>query len=265
MIQLRRAFRGIRDTAGKHIPEILIAAETIGVVAVGYFSAKGALEANRRLAEYEAVTENVDISTKDKIRISAPCYVPAVCAGLGTTLCFLYGHKVNAARLTTALAATATAEKALAENREAVQELFKKKGLQKVDTYVNEKNAKEYLNSTRPVYETGHGTTLCCETFLTGMKFHASPEWIYKCVNDYNAWINNGEDPCMNDFLSLLIPLLDPSELPSVGENLRMRRDPSSGRLELMEIQLDSALTETGEPYLMFTQRHPMETRYAGI
>ena len=264
-MRLQYAFKSLKSAINNNLPEILIAVEIIGVGVVGYFSARGALEANKRLAEYEAVVGTVDIPVKDKVRISAPCYVPAICAGLGTTLCFLYGHKVNAAKLGTALAATATAERALAENREAVQELFKKKGLQKVDTYVNEKHVNEYLNSTRPVYETGHGTTLCCETFLTGMKFHASPEWLYKCVNDFNEWINNGEDPCMNDFLSLLIPLLDPSELPAVGENLRMRIDPNTNRIGLMKIQLDSALTETGEPYLMFTQQNPMETRYAGI
>ena len=264
MIQLRRAFTGIRNVSEKYLPEILVITEVLGVAAVGYFSARGALEAEKRIAEYQETSE-YDITIQEKIKISAPCYIPAVCAGLGTAVCMLYGRKVNAARLGTALAATATAEKALSDNREAVQELFKKKGLQKVDTYVNEKHMNEYLNSTRPVYETGHGTTLCCETFLTGMKFHASPEWVYKCVNDFNEWINNGEDPCMNDFLSLLIPLLDPSELPAVGENLRMRIDPNTNRINLMKIQLDSALTETGEPYLMFTQQNPMETRYSGI
>ena len=264
-MRLQYVFKSLKSAIHNNLPEILIAVEIIGVGAVGYLSARGALEANRRIAEYEGVVGTVDIPTKDKVRISAPCYVPAICAGLGTALCFLYGHKVNAAKLGTALAATATAERALAENREAVQEIFKKKGLQKVDTYINEKHAKEYLNSSRPVYETDHGTTLCCEAYQTGMKFHASPEWIYKCVNDFNSWINNGEDPCFNDFLSLLVPLLDASELPEAGENLRMRINPDTNRIMLMEIQLDSGLTSTGDPYLIFTQRYPLVTRYAGI
>ena len=265
MIRLGKAFKGLGNAVSDNLPKLLTFAEIVGVCAVGYFSAKGALEANKRLAEYEASVGTVDISTKDKIKIAAPCYVPAVFAGLGTSLCFFYGHKVNAAKLTTALAATATAEKALADNREAIEEVFKKKGLQKVDTYINEKHMKEYLSSTKPVYETGHGNTLCCEAYLTGMMFRASPEWIYKCVNDFNAWINNGEDPSMNDFLSLLIPLLDPSMYPEVGEGFRMRLNPMTNKLNLMEIQLDSELTETGEPFLIFTQRNTMEYRNANL
>ena len=261
MARISYALKELRNLIGGHIPELLIAVEMLGVGAVGYFSAKGALEANKRLAEYEAVVGTVDISTETKIRISAPCYVPAICAGLGTVACFLYGHKLNTAKLATALATTATIEKTLADNREAVTEVFKKKGLQKVDTYINEKHAQEYLQSVRPIYETGHGNTLCCETYLTGTKFHASPEWIYKCVNDFNASINMGEDPSMADFLSLLIPIINPWELPEYSTDLRMYRDRTTNQLDLMEIQLDSGLTETGEPYLMFTQRGRLEYR----
>lgn len=264
MFRPKAVLKGLGNGISRNLPEILMVCEIIGVAGVGYFSAKGALEANKRLAEHEAMSGNTDISTIETIKIAGPCFVPAVAAGLGVVGMVLYGKKLNAAKLTAALTATATAERALRDNREAVEELFKKKGLQKVDTYINEKNMQEYLGSNKIIYETGHGSTLCCESFLTGMKFRASPEWIFKCENDFNAWINNGDDPCMNDFLSLLIPLLDPRELPDVGEGLRMPINPLTNRPELMSIQLDSELTETGEPFLLFTQRNVPMYREAG-
>ena len=46
MARISYALKELRNLIGGHIPELLIAVEMLGVGAVGYFSAKGALEAN---------------------------------------------------------------------------------------------------------------------------------------------------------------------------------------------------------------------------
>ena len=261
MIRPSMFFKGVGGWASQHLPQILSVGAFVCGCAASVFAAKGALEANKRIAEYEARVEDVDISTKDKIRISAPCYVPAIVAGLGAAACLIFANKITVGQLATAAAATATAERALADNREAIKEIFNKKGLQKVDTFINEKRTAQFLGMDDKVYESGHGSTLCCESWLTGIKFHAKPEWIRKCVNDFNFLLNNGADPCMNDFIQMLIPLLNTNELPDIGENLRMPIDMLTKKPLLMDIQLDSILTDDDQTVLTFTQRNPPVSR----
>ena len=165
MIRPSVFFKGLGGFASKHLPEIL-SGVSIGLIAVtGIFAGKGALEANKRIAEYEARVESVDISVQEKVRISAPCYVPAIIAGLGAAVCIIFANKISFTQLAAATTATAAAEKALMENRAAIKEMFNKKGLQKVDQYINESHAKEYLSANTQIYETSHGNTLCCEGF----------------------------------------------------------------------------------------------------
>lgn len=256
-------FKGLGGFFSRHLPETLSCVSIGLIVVTGVCAGKGALEANKRIAEYEAKVETTELSTREVIQVAAPCYVPAVLAGLGAATCIIFSNKISLGQLAAAATATATAEKALAENREAIQAVFNKKGLQKVDQYINENHAKEYFSSKTPIYETSHGSVLCCESYLTGLKFKASAEWVKKCMNDYNAGLNGGEDPNMNDFIQLLLPLLDASQLPAVGENLRMPIDPITRRPKLMDLQFDSTLTDDDNVMLMFTQRNVPVSRPA--
>lgn len=263
MIRPSMFFKGVRGAVSQHMPQILSGtAFALGVVA-SVCAAKGALEANKRIAEYEARVETTDIPMQDKVRISAPCYVPAVVAGLLAAGCLIFANKITLGQLAAAATATATAERALSDNREAIKEIFNKKGLQKVDTYINEKRGAQFLSLDDRVYESGHGSTKCCETWLTGLKFHASPEWIYKCVNDFNFLLNNGQDPSMNDFIQMLLPLFDTQLLPEIGENLRMPIDKITGQPKLMEVQLDPIMDDDNQVLLTFTQRHAPKSRAA--
>lgn len=263
MIRPSMFFKGVGGWASQHMPQILsVTAFGLGV-AGAVFAGKGALEANKRIAEYEGRVGTVDISPKEKVKIALPCYVPAIIAGLGMGACLIFANKITLGQLATAAAATATAERALADNREAIKEIFNKKGLQKVDTYINEKRGAQFLSMDDRVYESGHGSTKCCETWLTGLKFHASPEWIYKCVNDFNFLLNNGQDPSMNDFIQMLLPLFDTQLLPEIGENLRMPIDKITGQPILMEVQLDPIMDDDNQVLLTFTQRHAPKSRAA--
>ena len=253
--------KGAGGWASKHLPQILSgAAFGLGIV-TAVCAGKGALEANKRIAEYEARIESTDLTTQEKVKISLPCYVPAIIAGLGMGVCIFFANKITLGQLATAAAATATAERALADNREAIREIFNKKGLQKVDTYINEKRVAQFVGMDDRIHESGHGSTLCCESWLTGLKFHASPEWIHKCENDFNFLLNNGGDPCMNDFIQMLLPLLDVKELPEIGENLRMPIDKLTKKPMLMVVQLDPVLNDNEQVILTFTQRNPPVSR----
>ena len=253
-MRLGMFMKGLQGGISKHLPQILTGA-AIGLGGISMvFAAKGALEAHKRILEYEATLDTDDVSTKEIVCISAPCYIPAGLAFAGSVACMIGANKINAAKLVAAISSAVAAEKTLAENREAITQVFNKNGLKKVDQYLNETKGREYLRLDTPIYETGHGSVLCCEAYFTGVKFRASHEWVRKCVNDYNAMINEGKDPCTNEYLCLLLQNVD-FRLPESGEITRMPIDHVTGRPRLMEIQIDSDLTAEGEPYLVITQR----------
>ena len=242
-----------------NLPTILTGVGVVGVGVTAFLAGKGALVADQYLNENIENPEELDL--KDKTKLTYKFYIPAAVAGIGTAACIIGANRISVKQLAAAATLATTTEKLLIENREKVEELFGEKGLRKLDEKLNEDHAIKYFSNLDNVYETGHGSILCCEGYLTGTKFRATPEWIYKCVNDFNAMLNAGEELCYNDFMTLLRPNIDINLLPKCGDTM-VYNPQINGRL--MEIVLDSGLIpETGEPYLIFTQRNiPIDNSY---
>ena len=237
---------------GKHLPTILTIAGVGGVAGTAFLACKATLKTDQKLKEFEA--ENGRQPTKQEaFKIGIRHYSPAIFAGLCTGACIIGANRVSAKQLATVTAVASTAKKALDENRDKVKELFGDKGLRKVDEKINEDHAIQYFGSTGKIYETGHGSTLCCEGFLTGLLFRASREWIGKIVNEFNARIIAGEILSYNDFIEMLIPTIDPRILPAVGDQFGYNHEIRRALLEIVE---DSFLLSDGsEPGLIFTLR----------
>lgn len=251
-MNVRQVLNTGRKIVLDNLPTILTTVGIVGLGATAVLSAKGGITAEKFIQDN--VEKPEELSTKDRIKITYKCYIPAVVTGVGATACIIGANRVSMKQLATMATVATTTEKMLSENRDKVKDLFGEKGLRKLDEKLNEDHAAEYFQSLDNVYETGHGSVLCCEGFLTGTKFRANPEWIHKCVNDFNAMLNAGEPACYNDFLELLIPTIDSSMLPAQGYSLGFNPN-INGRL--MEINLDSGLLpDTHEPYLIFNQRN---------
>ena len=242
-----------------NLPTILTGVGVVGIGVTAFLAGKGALAADKYLNENVENPEELDV--KDKLYATYKCYIPAVVAGIGTAACVIGANRFSVKQLAAAATFATTTEKLLIENREKVEELFGEKGLRKLDEKLNEDHAARYFSSMDNVYETGHGSILCCEGYLTGTKFRATPEWIYKTVNIFNAALNAGEELCFNDFIEMLIPTIDINMLPECGNNM-VFNPAINGKL--MEIVVDSGLLpDTHEPYLIFTQRNiPIDNSY---
>lgn len=250
---------------GNHVPEILTGIGIGGVVVTAFFAGKGTLVADQKLKEYEETRKKAGVTTqidwKEKLKLTWKYYTPAIFAGLGTALSIFMANRVSAKQLATVMTVATTTQKVLTENREAVKEVFGEKGLRKVDEKINETNAAQYFNNVTHVYETGRGTSLCCEGFLTGMLFRANREWVRKCVNDFNARLIAGERLSYNDFIQTLIPTIDPSVLPAAGDLLGYNLDV---RRHLLEIVEDSFLTyDSSEAGYIFKLREMPLLNYA--
>jgi len=243
-----------------NLPTILTGLGIVGVGATAFFAGQGALKAERYLNENVETPKGCELSFKEKAKLTYRFYIPAALTGAATIGCIIGANRVSVAQLATMTTVATATEKALVDHRNTIEEVFGEKGLKKVDEKLNQQAVARYFGTVGDVYETGHGSVLCCEGQFTGIKFRANPEWVHKCVNDYNAELNAGHPQSMNDFLMLLIPNIDTATLPTdldvKGFNLEI-----NGRL--MELEEDSGLLETThEPYLIFRQRNYPLTNY---
>lgn len=247
-MDIRNGISHIAIFTKRHLPAILTGFGMIGVPLTAFIAGKATLEANKKIKE-ETKKKGEKLTKTETAKVIYPYYLPVAVAGVSTMACIYMSNKSAASQLATAITAARNIEQQVLDNRTSVENVFGKKGLRKVDENINERYAREYFLNEH-IYETGHGSTLCCEGFLTGMLFHADREWVRKCVNDFNARLIDGEILSYNEFLQMLIPTIDWSLLPKAGDLFGYNLDIRRRTLEIVE---DSFLTQdTREPGYVF-------------
>lgn len=245
------AYSGMRMIK-RNLPVILTASGVVGVGVTAFLTGKAVLNADQKIKNREEEINDI-LTNTEKLKLVYTEFIPPVVAGLATTACIIGAHKSSAQQIATVVTAARNIEKQLSDNREAVTELFGDRSLRKVDEKVNEKNAARYFDNATTIYETGHGSVLCCEGFLTGALFRANREWVRKVVNDFNMRLIDGEILSYNDFIQMLIPTFDSELLPNAGEVFGYNLDIRRLTLEIVE---DSFLTQNDpEPGYIFNVR----------
>lgn len=241
--------------AKNNAPVILTGIGVVGIGCTAFFAAKGTLKADKHLKELEDAGEKPETKW-EIVKAVYPYYIPAGLSILVASGCVIGATGISLKQLATMTTVATTMEQALKENREKVQEVFGEKGLRKIDEKINESHAAKYFSDTGTIYETGHGSVLCCEGFLTGALFLANPEWIHKNVNDFNARLLDGEILSYNEFVQMVIPSFDQQLLPAAGDKFGYQYDINQ---RLLRIVMDSFITPDGRPGLIFTvQEVPM-------
>lgn len=254
------------NTFKRNLPIILTVTACAGVVTTAILTGKAVLKADQLVKEKE---EEIDdcLTNTEKAKLVWKEFVAPVASGVATGACIIGANRSAAHQLATVITAAKTIEKQWMDNRDAANDIFGDRGLRKIDERVNEKRAGQFLSNEKTIYETGHGTCLCCEGFLTGALFRADREWVRKCVNDFNLMLIDGEHLSYNDFIRMLIPTIDGNVLPRAGDIFEYNLDVSKRTLEIVE---DSFLSsDTSTPVYIFNVRkmplildYPYEARY---
>ena len=254
-----------------NLPTILTGVGVAGIGLTAFLAGRGSLKAEHLLEEKYGTTE--DLGFVQKVKDTYVCYLPALGVGLASAACIIGAHKMDMAEIAKITAVATTAEKALVENREKVEEVFGEKGLRKVDEAINEAHASKYVTTDfKDVYDTGAGHVLCCEGYLTGRLFYADPPYIHRTVNKFNELLldlherrvdghiyNVQPGECVNKFFMMLWPDLNPDRLPEIGNEIGF----NMGVTGLVQIVCDSGLIEgTDTPYLIFTFKNPPISGY---
>lgn len=231
----------------KHSADILTGLTATGVVLTAFETHKATLRAEEYLRVNGYDKANPDTQRVLKLNAAKHYIVPAA-IGLGTISAAVGANYINHRQIAGLAAACSVAETALNENREKLQELLGDKTLQKFDEEVAKEKAQTILKNDDEILDTGRGHTLVVDTYFTGRKLWASPEYVRRCVNEYNERVNN-DNYCSSYelaeilFRDVLRGAIIPEQNYDHGYNVHING--------LLRMGFTSGIDEvTGEPYL---------------
>lgn len=192
-------------------PAILTAVGIVGTVGTAYLTGKASFKAADKIrdAKIEQFTTHegpitdklqLDLSAKEKVKLTWLMYLPAAGAGIGTITAIFMAQKINASRLAAMAGAYAISERAYNEYKEKVQEKF---GIAK-EANVRDEIAQDRVSS---VFETGSfdffnpmsGKVWVMEAY-TGRPFPSTVEHVNQAVNTINHYIQREGSARMSDF-----------------------------------------------------------------
>ena len=102
---------------------ILACVSAIGVAVTGITTAKATTKANELLLEAR-IEKGDELTTKEKIKIAAPVYIPAVLIGVSTIACVLGGAVLSKRQQTALTSAYVLLDTSYKEYRKKVKELY---------------------------------------------------------------------------------------------------------------------------------------------
>lgn len=246
----------------KHSADILTAFTACGVVITALETRKATLRAQEYLRVNGYDKANPDTQKVLKLEAAKNYILPVATGGL-TIGAAVGANYINHKNIAGLAAACTVAETALSEHRDKIEELLGENALTKIDDEVNKDRAIDILANDEEVYDTGRGKVLCCEGYFTGVKFWASPDWIRKCLNEYNERVNYDTYCSCGEYLELLFrdilrDVVIPKSAEACGYNIHQNG--------LMRIEMTSDIDpKTGVPYLIFSPTNPPIANYMEI
>lgn len=243
----------IRKFCEKNAPEILTGATVILIPVTGYLAANAAVKSS---AEVEAQED-----FKDKIKVAAPYYAPAISTGFAACCFAIAANRTQHKRLVALGLASAMSEKAFGEITESVKSQLGEEAYNKVMDEMGQRaiekkaSVEEYDDSDIPSMMGSKTETLCYDIVIDRY-FRADINDIRSAVNEFNAALMDGGFHCMNEFYSeyLLLPTI------GIGDDLGWDINGTG----LLVIDYGSALAPTDEPCVTINYSADAKYNYYG-
>lgn len=263
-------FKAFKTGVTKHSPEILTGIGIAGMLTTTVLAVKATPKALQKIeeAEIEKAKENPqkpdgvdysecrDITLREKltpvevIKVTWKCYIPAVVTATAATACLIGGTRVSARRNAALATAYQLSTTAFNEYKEKVVETIG----EKKEKAVHEKIAKDHVEknpvSTKEVYFTGSGETLCFD-ITSGRYFNASKDVIMRAMNDLNYQMSTG----MEMYISLN-EFYDEIGLPHIPLGDELGWTVGKG---LIDISFSAQLTDKDQPCMVIEHLVPPE------
>lgn len=132
----------INNFIKQNSPTILTVVGTIGVGLTAVMSARDTVKAMKRI-NYERGYQLKELTTKEKIKVAAPCYIPTVLTGISTILCICSANKLNKNVQKSLTSAYIMLDQSYKEYKKSVENVFGEEGHQHVVEDIAERKAEE--------------------------------------------------------------------------------------------------------------------------
>lgn len=121
---------------------------SIGVCITAIMAARDTVKAMKRIEDErnsfrQVYSQYVELETKDKIKIAAPCYIPTVISGVATILCICSANKLNKNVQKSLTSAYMLLDNSYREYRKSVQDVYGEESDQRVIEKTADRKAEE--------------------------------------------------------------------------------------------------------------------------
>ena len=225
----------------------------VGFTGAVILTVKATVKAVRR-TDYEEQKKDAPLSAGEMIKTNYKFYIPALLLWLGSviSLCFsIRGYNKSISRLATLYTISEAAKKEL--EQAALDKLGEKQYIALQDEVAKKRMEADPVDE-KPVYETGHGNSLCYDT-LSGRYFRCAPDQVRRGINNFNKRLLVQEALNYNE----LMYEISRGELEDIGFGDEVGWNVKDG---LLDIRFSSQLAKNGEPCLVLSYPDPPIRRY---
>lgn len=183
----------------KHIPELLTGIGTTGMIVTTIMAVKATPKAIMIINEKEIELRVDKLSTKEKVKATWKCYVPATITGIASVACIIGASSVSLKRNAALATAYTLSEAALKEYSDKVVDIFGEKKEQSVRDAIAKDKIDSNPVSEQTIIRTNKGSTLCFDPW-SSRYFYCDIEDMRKSANNVNYQMLNDGCASLNDF-----------------------------------------------------------------
>ena len=208
--QLANVIKSVHKGAKKHSPEILTGIGIAGMVTTVIFAVKATPKALELMDEERCKKAKVEetgqpepLTSKEIIRATWKCYIPAAVIGSVSIFCLIGASSANLRRNAALVTAYTLSESALKEYQEKVIDTIGEGKEKAIRDAVAKTKVDQNPVSNREVIITGKGETLCYDV-ISGRYFKSDIDKIRKAENKLNRQMRDEMYVSLNDFFDEL-------------------------------------------------------------
>jgi hypothetical protein len=219
-------------------PTILTAVAVMGVATTAVMAVKATPRAIKIL-EVAETRSQVILTPQEKLRLIAPCYIPASVVGIMTMACIVGVNSVHMKRQAALISAYTLVENNFQKYQAKITEQLGAKKEQKVRDEVAQDQVTQNPANSKEIIVTGNGDVLFMDS-LSNRYFKSTYEKVKRAENELNYKLRNEMYASLNDLYDMLeIPHSD------LGEDLGWKSD------ELLDLHISGTISEDRQPCLV--------------
>jgi len=195
----------------KNGPSVLTGIAGIGLVSTAIFAGTGAIKAYQLVGLEEIRLMNSPaesgrwgfLSTKETIRVTWKCYIPAFVTGAITLVCIIGANKMNLQRNAALVGLYSFTETAFKEYKNKVVDTLGRAKEEKIRDDISADTIKANPSSDRVIISTRNGNVLCYDK-PSDRYFRSDVEKIRQIRNEINRKLRSEDFISLNEFYSEL-------------------------------------------------------------